>query len=364
MEKTIYFYKMLDYSGTYDSELSTNELAEEAYKKTPVVAMVVNRIANTAAYLKLTNEPEVFDLETRIKIYVNLLVHGEAFVLGIKPVGMKEIKKFEVLVNTHVIVQYNESSVFKDIKNYKYFTMDYQPSQILHIKFPNATSVYNKGLSPINSARDLYKAVNSINAFERHLYENRGVSGILSGTGDMVITENEREKIQNQFDAVAGGASNAGKVHISTTEVKFTPLSFKPDEMGIGESSLSKLRDVCALYNVDSSLFNDTANSTYNNVYEANKAFYNNAVFPICNLVNTQVTKFLRDNGTLVEDIAVDYEDIDALKEDAVYHSNVLSAKVNARGQYLQQLQVELNLEMITLDEMRAKLLEYDGKHF
>ena len=42
-----------------------------------------------------------------------------------------------------------------------------------------------------------------------------------------------------------------------------------------------KLRDLCNLYGVDSSLFNDPANKTYNNRKEAEKAMFTNAVIPV-----------------------------------------------------------------------------------
>lgn len=346
------FIKLTDFTGSYlTKKVTTSELATVAYCN-PYVSMVINRIANTTAFLKLEENIELLDTATKYKIYVNLLLFGEVFILGIKPVGMSKISKLEVLNNTDVQVTYNEASPFKEITKYNYFTNEYKKEDVLHIMYANPVDQYPRGLSPLNSCQAIYKASNSINQFEQFLYENRGVVGFLSGVGDMMLTATEQAKIQAEFQGDTAGTVNAGKIKLVGNEVKYTPVTFKPSEMLSNESQLQKLRTICSVYNVDSSLFNDPANQTYNNVGEANKAFYNHAVLPIADLVNSALSGFLG------EEIVIDYNDIDALKKDATLDANAKNTLSTARKTLVESIKMELELGLISIEEAKPLLTE------
>lgn len=353
------FIKISDIAGNiYNPAVSISELAIEAYSKNPYVSTVINRIANTATYLKLNNELDIFDVETRYKIYVNLLLFGEAFILGIKPTGMNKIKKLEILVNTDVSIMYNETSVFKEITGYKYYTSTFSSAEVLHIKYPSTISNYPKGLSPLNSAQTIYKTSNAIDLFEQYVYQNRGVVGLISGVGDMPLTSTEQDALQTKFQQDTAGVTRAGQIRITPNEVKYTPLTFKPSEMLSTESQLQKLRAVCSIYNVDSSLFNDPANQTYNNVHEANKAFYNNAVLPVSNLVHEKLSNWLIENGTIreIDRIEVDYYDIDALKQDANLDAQAKATYAAARKTFIESIKMEMDLGLLTAEEAKKKI--------
>lgn len=349
------FIRLTDFTGAYlTKQVTTSELATVAYCN-PYVSMVINRIANTASYLKLVEELTLLDYELKYKIYVNLLLFGEVFILGIKPVGMNSIASLEVLNNTNVQVEYNESSPFKEIVKYRYFTNEYKKEDVLHIKYANPVDQYPRGLSPLNSCQAVYKASTSINQFEQFLYENRGVVGFLSGVGDAILTKTEQDRINQQFQGDTSGVMNAGKIKLVGNEVKYTPVSFKPSEMLSNESQLQKLRTICSVYNVDSSLFNDPANQTYNNVGEANKAFYNHAVLPLADLVNTALSGFL---GVEVE---VDYTDIDALKKDASVDATAAKTKAEARKVFLDSIKMEIELGLIDVSRAKQMVEEWNG---
>jgi phage portal protein BeeE len=176
----------------------------------------------------------------------------------------------------------------------------------------------------------------------------------LSGVGEMPITSKERELLQDKFQYDTAGTMNANKIYVSPTEVKYTPFGFKPSEMTANESQLEKLRTICSLYNVDSTLFNDKAASTYNNMQEAMKAFYNEAVLPLCDYVHEKISKF---TGDLIE---IDYEDIDVLKKDALSEANAKNLKVSARKSFIETLKIEMELGLTTVDEAKNKLSNYD----
>jgi phage portal protein BeeE len=77
------------------------------------------------------------------------------------------------------------------------------------------------------------------------------------------------------------GASKFGKAIATSANVDFIQMGMDATQLKIIESAVMKLRDLCNLYGVDSSLFNDPANKTYNNRKEAEKSMFTNAVIPV-----------------------------------------------------------------------------------
>jgi len=356
------FIKLQDFTGLYyNPEISASELALNAYSRNPNVSQVINRISDVASYLKLKNPNQIIDIETKRKIFINLLLFGEAFIYGLKPIGIDRYSSVEVLVNTDVTIHYNEDSIFKMVTGYSYSTKQFRPEEILHIKYSNPLKPYADGLSPLNSAFDLYRASTSIFEYERFFYENRGIIGFVSGVGDMPLTSSEEQKVQDEFDKKTGGTKKAGRIKVVKNEIKFTPINFKPSEMMADESQLAKLRTICSIYNVPSVLFNDNASSTYNNMQEAMKAFYHNAVLPACDLVFESLNEYLGLTSD-EERLEVDYSDIDALQKDKKTEAEAQKTSSEARKIFIETIKTEMELGLITLEEAKQSIKEYDER--
>ena len=91
-------------------------------------------------------------------------------------------------------------------------------------------------------------------------------------------------------------------------------------DLQIIESGVFKLRQLCNIYAVDSSLFNDPANKTYNNRTEATKSFYNEAVIPAVNRIikglnSWLLAPFSEDTGVKYR-LSIDTSQIEALQKD------------------------------------------------
>lgn len=326
-------------------KLNDSEIASQALYN-PYISMVINRIASVAANTNLLNSNPLFNESVRYRIYCNLLAFGQAWVIPYKPVGINNISKLEVLENNSVSVQYDESNLFKKITEIKYLTQTFKPNEFIHIRYDDFNSIYPIGLSPLASLKNIYKTSNYISQFEENIYKNRGVMGLLSGEGDMPITPNEKNELQEQFDRETIGVENAGKIKLITGGVTYTPLSFKPSDMLSTESQLEKLRTICAIYNVDSSLFNDKAASTYNNVKEAAKAFYANAVIPIIEKVNEAMK-------ILYTDLQIDFDSIDALQQDSETLEKAKKTKAERIKLEIENIQKLLELELINNNDAK-----------
>jgi len=162
------------------------------------------------------------------------------------------------------------------------------PENIIHAKYANPTdfgfeSCY--GLSPLQagflslvSSNNLFKADSSI-------LKNKGASGVFSNESDVAMTPDQRKNAQQALDKVLAGADKFGKIIQSPVKTKYTQLGMSPADLKILESRIMKKRDLCSIYHVDSSLFNDPANKTFNNRKEAQKSLYSDAVLPLINKV-------------------------------------------------------------------------------
>ena len=69
---------------------------------------------------------------------------------------------------------------------------------------------------------------------------------------------------------------------------------------------------------VDSALFNDPANQTYNNRLEAEKALYTNAIIPLSEKISLAHTNFLVQNHFPNEEVRMrqDFSEVEALQKD------------------------------------------------
>ncbi|MCA9497339.1 MAG: phage portal protein, partial [Nanoarchaeota archaeon] len=74
-------------------------------------------------------------------------------------------------------------------------------------------------------------------------------------------------------------------------------------------------RTICNLYGVSSVLFNDNEQSTYNNVEQARKDFYEYTIKPLNSDFSEKFTKFLGDENVRLE---FDYTNVEVL-QDALY---------------------------------------------
>tara|TARA_R110002110_G_scaffold48419_4_gene144352 strand:- start:944 stop:1384 length:441 start_codon:yes stop_codon:yes gene_type:complete len=78
------------------------------------------------------------------------------------------------------------------------------------------------------------------------------------------------------------------------------------------------LRAMCNVFGLDSSLFNDPANKTFNNRKEAEKAMYTNAIIPIATKIAEKHTNFIAKNHFPDGSVRMrkDFSNIPALQQD------------------------------------------------
>jgi HK97 family phage portal protein len=219
----------------------------------------------------------------------NLLTKGNTFRRGRKTPGFGEAFQEVIMVNNNIL------TIDCKIEDFNYIPKQYKlelgknklivpVEDMNHVKFYNPSDygmVSCLGLSPLQAGLLSLVASNDNKTAQSVLVRNQGIRGLITSRSDRAQTPEERNQIQQAADNRMMGASKFGKAIATSANVDFIQMGMDATQLKIIESAVMKLRDLCNLYGVDSSLFNDPANKTYNNRKEAEKAMFTNAVIPV-----------------------------------------------------------------------------------
>jgi len=344
------FKAFMDYFKGEDGSYKMAELIQ-AYGTNPIVFSIINYISGISDGLEkqLLNKDievesgEIYDILSTLnedKLYKNLLSTGNTFLRLVKGVGMGA--EFEVLNSKDVEIMLNANG---EVKNYSYcigdFTYSYPEEEILHIKFANIVKTdrdnMHYGYSPLEAGMKIVTASSEIFNAEASIFKNRGVVGLLSSGNDMPMFPEDKEAVQDAFQSRAGGSENFNKVLVTSSNAKYIQMGMSPTDLQLIDNQLSKLRFLCALFGIDSKLLGDGANSTYNNVAEAQKNAYINTILPLNKRVNNDLIKFLNREYRESYTYEVNQSKVDALKETQTLEQLILE-KIAERDLELEDL--------------------------
>ena len=195
--------------------------------------------------------------------------------------------------------------------------------EVDHLVFynPSYNGLKNKrGLSPLQAAYNSLKAGNNRLEAQAHAYENRGATNIISSGTDLSIGSKERDSLQKNTDKILGGAKNFNKSIVTTANVRVTPLGMSPTDLKLIEAKELDLRDICNAFGAPSTLFNDQAASTLDNLKVGTKMMYNNAVIPNNDKLISRLNQSIVPAYSAFENkelrISQDLSGIDELQED------------------------------------------------
>ena len=367
------------------NQSNVSELINEGYASVSDLYAIVRKIAQTGASMnlqvyKIVNDEyelqesgELFDLilqpnkyqnqyEFKENALTNLLVSGNVFMTGQEFVGFGDVfKELKLLAPQYIDIQYTPSEDGYDLVSYVYELEAYykklDPEYVKHIKYYNPTDFGVQsgwGLSPIHAGYLSMKSARDLNIAEASILANKGASGILTNKGDYPLDSDEAEQIQKAIDKRISGARKFGKIIATNASVEYIQMGMSPTDLQLIESGVVKLRQLCNLYGVDSSLFNDPANKTYNNRKEATKSLYTEAVIPSLQKFVWGLNEFVvpaynkKDNAQYI--IKIDKSKIPDLYEDM---------KLKAESDYkIAEGYVKI-LESSITDEQKIKSLMY-----
>jgi len=293
------------------NQSNSSELINDGYARVSDIYSIVRKIAQTGASMELEvfkivngeyelqTSGELFDLimqpnknqnqyEFKENGLTNLLTSGNIFLTGQNAIGFGDVfTSLSLLPPQYIDLQLQPS--LDGVPQIQYiYEQDtiYQPlnkENLKHIKYFNPTDYgvdTGWGLSPLSAGYLSMIASKELNIAEASILQNKGASGLLTNKGDYPLDSDEAEEIQKALDKKISGAGKFGKIVTTNASVEYIQMGMSPTDLKLIESGVVKLRQLCNLYGVDSSLFNDPENKTYNNRKEAQKSLYTESVIP------------------------------------------------------------------------------------
>ncbi len=326
------------------------EFINQGYSRSPDLKPIVDKIANTTSSVKWCvyeerngelikdESSKLNDLlyspnpnqtwnEFQYGLVVNLALTGNALARGIDSIGLGAegaFRQLEVLYTQGITPNLDSNY---NIISYDYvidrIDTTYSAEEIIHMKYFNPTEkglMSGMGLSPLQSA--VYPYRTSLNQWEAssNLLKNKGAIGFISNESDDVLDDQELESAQSAFNKMVGGPKQFGKVTVTPSKMKYNPMGMTAADMQIIEMGVKTLRAICNVYGIDSSLFNDPANKTFNNRREAEKALWTNVNIPILRMMEASynrsfVESYSKEEGKNLY-LKFDVSDVEVLHED------------------------------------------------
>jgi len=248
---------------------------------------------------------------------------GNRYIYGIKPESGPNQSKFqELYVLPSQNVEINSGGIFEPVKSY---TLDYNGNyhipveDVCHIKdfnpYYDGTGSHLYGMSPLKAGLRALDTNNEAVTTGAKYLQNQTARGVLmSEEGDLneVQAQALKEKFRNNYS----GSKNAGDIVITPKKLSWVNFGMTAADLSLIEQYNASIKDLCNIYSVPVVLLNNTESSTYNNVIEAKKSLYQNAIIPELNKVRDELNRWLAPAYGEKIYIDFDYTNISELQEE------------------------------------------------
>jgi len=318
------FRQIAYFMGGKGQAISTQENKEgyidRGYHYNDMVYSVIHYIASKAATVDFravatdprTGKKEILDgheilapiyspndyqgkLEFMEQLFGFKLITGDSFTYQIRVESGPLAGK---IAQQHVLPSHftdiNSGTQFEPISHYtlRYGdrSIEYDRDEILHIQYQNYKWDYGRefyGLSPLHAGFLLLEKANANNEAAKSSFDNLGALGLLYDKTEItsrgaqdVLSEPQADRMQYQLDKKVRGSKNKGRILIQSGDFGYHQFGVSPADLKLLEDKQASLRDICNLYHLPSEVMNDKASSTYNNMKEARKAAWTDAILP------------------------------------------------------------------------------------
>lgn len=198
-------------------------------------------------------------------------------------------------------------------------------SDIMHVKtFHPANDWY--GMSPIEAAMLSVDAHNASSKWNIGLLQNSATpAGVLQmktteGNPNGTLTEEQYERIKNEFENAHMGAKNAGRPLILEGGLNWTSISMNPKDLEFMKGREMTAGEIALVFGVPMEMLG-MGQKTYSNYAEARMAFYEETVLPTLDMVRDELNRAL--TPLFGDQLCLEYDpdDIEALapKRNAVF---------------------------------------------
>jgi HK97 family phage portal protein len=331
--------------GNYQND---NQLIEESYKINNAAYSVVKLSTNASTsipfilceetkdgdeevlsgglynLLKNPNDDQVFK-EFQEEALTYLLLTGDLFLHGVESIGFKST------IDDLTILPSNLTELNIDTKGelrYYEYTLNGRMlkipvDEVYHGKYINPTKnglENQRGLSPLQAGYRTVVASNENLTAMASVWNNKGVSGLLTSNTDETLSSDEAKAVQTAVNSKLGGSHKANGVAATTANVRFEQIGMSGSDMELLNSSPQLLRGICMLYGVDPALLGDTESRKYSNLKEAEKSLFVRSAIPNNERLISYLNRFVVPAWSIAENkkyiIKQDLTEIEALQPD------------------------------------------------
>lgn len=286
--------------------------------------VVINETSELNAVLDCPNQLQTWaELQESAAIMYQLT--GNMYMNGTEAVGFEGFRELTVLPSQATAPVRGDA--INPIKGYQLegnrTVQNFTAEEVLHMKaFDPRIEGFETliGLSPLEAAMFAYSASNQKWEAMSSIMKNKGVMGIVTTKQGTSMRKEDSIALQDEYKRRYGGASQFGTPMFTNADLGFIPMGMSASDLKLIEQGVISLRAICNVYKVNSALFNDPANKTFNNQKEAKKEMWQDAIIPLLDKFKQAYNNWLVPAYAKAEnkELYLDYDitKIDVLQED------------------------------------------------
>lgn len=200
---------------------------------------------------------------------------------------------------------------------------EFPAEDILHVKEVNLDADNGEqlyGMSRLQPGRYAVDTNTMAQEASAHRFKNRGASAIVTAKGATPEARPSKEALidfKRQLKSQLSGTNKEGALVATMMDIDLHKLDISAVDLGIFEGQRMTLHQICNLYHVPPILRDPTTGNTYNNIKEAEKSYYKNAIIPevqlFCLAFNSHISDafggdYIDYDTSNIESLQADYE--------------------------------------------------------
>ena len=225
---------------------------------------------------------------------------GNRYIYGIAPESGANAGKYkEMYVMPSQMMEIVSGGIMQPVKSYRIQyngEVDIPAEQICHIKdfnpYYDGTGSHLYGQSPLRAGlRSMTTNNEAVQTGVKYLQNQTARGVLMSEEGD--INEVQEQQLKDKFRSAHQGSNNAGDIIITPKKLSWVNFGLNASDVSLIEQYNASIKDLCNIYHVPVQMLNNTDASTYNNMKEAKKALYQNAVIPELCKIRDELNRWL-----------------------------------------------------------------------
>jgi len=225
---------------------------------------------------------------------------GNRYIYGIAPESGSNAGKYkEMYVMPSQMMEIVSGGIMQPVKSYRIQyngQVDIPAEQICHIKdfnpYYDGTGSHLYGQSPLRAGlRSMTTNNEAVQTGVKYLQNQTARGVLMSEEGD--INEVQAQQLKDKFRSAHQGSNNAGDIIITPKKLSWVNFGLNASDVSLIEQYNASIKDLCNIYHVPVQMLNNTDASTYNNMKEAKKALYQNAVIPELCKIRDELNRWL-----------------------------------------------------------------------